>query len=279
MLESRTRSIAGHDVHYWTGGQGFPLLMLHGVGPGTSILGNYQPVLQPLSQHCQIVAPDLIGFGKSARKQAAPFFDMELWVEQGLAMLDLLPPGPCGIAGHSLGGALALKIASRSRRVTKVLTSSSIGAPYTLPLALDEFWSVPTDEAALNRAMQRMVCDPAAVTKEMVADRWALFQSPGYAEYFGTMFAGTRQRYIDAAILTDHEITKLTARTVMLHGRDDQPCPADMTSIALAKRLPRSDLHLFGACGHNLPRERTADYVAIALRLFAPARESGKEAI
>jgi 2-hydroxymuconate-semialdehyde hydrolase len=269
-LESKQATIAGHDVHYWTGGEGFPILMLHGIGPGTSIVGNYQPVLEPLSRFCHIVAPDLIGFGKSARKTAAPFFDVALWVEQGLAMLDLLPPGPCGIAGHSLGGALALKIASRSPRVTKVLTSSSIGARYALPAALDQFWAVPADDAALARAMQRMVHDPTAVTADMIADRWSLFQSPGYADYFGSMFASPRQRYIDAAILDDDEIARITARVVMLHGRDDQPCPAEATSLAIARRLPGADLRLLAACGHNLPRERTADYLATAQALFGP---------
>jgi 2-hydroxymuconate-semialdehyde hydrolase len=272
MLESKYAQVAGHNVHYWTGGEGFPILMLHGVGPGTSIIGNYQPVLEPLSQHCHIVAPDLIGFSKSARKDAPPFFDLALWVKQGLAMLDLLPPGPCGIAGHSLGGALALKIASRSPRVTKVLTSSSIGAPFLLPSALDQFWSVPSDAAALTLAMQRMVHDPAAVSADMVADRWALFQQPGYAQYFGAMFDAPRQRYIDAAILSDDEIANIKARVVMLHGRDDQPCPAESTSVALARRLPRADLHLLGNCGHNLPRERMADYLAAAIDLFSAPR-------
>jgi 2-hydroxymuconate-semialdehyde hydrolase len=269
MLQSKQASVLGYDVHYWTGGEGFPILMLHGVGPGTSIVGNFQPVLEPLSRHCHIVAPDLIGFGKSARKAAPPYFDVALWVEQGLAMLDLLPPGPCGIAGHSLGGALALKIASRSSRVTKVLTSSAIGAPYTLPPALDEFWAVPADAAALARAMRRMVHDPAAVTAEMIADRWASFQSPGYADYFAAMFASPRQRYVDAGVLSDAEFARIGAQIVMLHGRDDQPCPAEATSLVVARHLPGADLHLLGGCGHNLPRERSSDYLDAAIRLFA----------
>ena len=37
-------------------------------------------------------------------------------------MLALLPAGPCGVAGHSLGGALALKLAAPSPRISKVLT-------------------------------------------------------------------------------------------------------------------------------------------------------------
>lgn len=268
MLTSKQAKVLGYDVHYWSGGEGFPILMLHGVGPGTSIVGNYQPVLEPLSRHCQIVAPDLIGFGKSARKTAPPYFDVTLWVEQGLAMLDLLPPGPCGVAGHSLGGALVLKIASRSPRVTKVLTSSSIGAPYALPAALDEFWCVPADPEALARAMRRMVHDPAAVTAEMIADRWASFQSPGYADYFAAMFASPRQRYVDAGVLSDDELARIQARVVMLHGRDDQPCPAEATSLVVAQHLPAADLHLLGGCGHNLPRERSSDYLEAAIWLF-----------
>ncbi len=106
----------------------------------------------------------------------------------------------------------------------------------------------------------------------MVTDRWSLFQSSGYADYFGAMFAEPRQRYIDATVLTDDEIAKLTARIVILHGRDDEHCPSENTSVALAKRLLRPDLHLLAACGHNSPRERTADYLAVALRLFASAR-------
>ncbi len=272
MLESKQTAIVGYNVHYWTGGEGFPILMLHGVGPGTSIVGNYQPVLEPLSQHCRIVAPDLIGFGKSARKAIPPFFDVALWIEQGLAMLDLLPPGPCGIAGHSLGGVLALKIASRSSRVTKVLTSSSIGALYPLPAALDDFWSVPADAGALARAMRRMVHDPSTVTAEMIADRWAMFQNAGYADYFDAMFASPRQRYIDAGVVSDDELSRIRARVVMLHGRDDQPCPAEATTLVVARHLPGADVHLLGACGHNLPRERTADYLGAAIGLFgAPA--------
>ena len=66
MLESKTVKVEGIDVHYWAGGTGFPLLMLHGVGPGTSIQGNFGPVLEPLAARCRIVAVDLIGFGASA---------------------------------------------------------------------------------------------------------------------------------------------------------------------------------------------------------------------
>ncbi len=268
MLESTFVEVEGHRVHLWQGGAGFPVLMLHGVGPGTSIEGNYGPVLEPLAGHCRIVAADLIGFGESERKASPPYFDVDLWVRQGLALLDRLGDGPCGIAGHSLGGALALKIASRAPSITKVLTSSSIGAAYPLNEALDGFWALPGDRAELRRAMARMVHEAGAVTDEMIEGRWRLLESEGHAEYFGEMFAPPRQRYIDAGIVTPDELALITADVVMLHGRDDQPCPAHETTLVVAEGLKQADVRLYGNCGHNLPRERSADYLAAAIELF-----------
>ncbi len=269
MLESKTTTFEGMKVHYWEAGSGFPVLMLHGVGPGTSIQGNYGPVLEPLATRCRIIATDLIGFGASGRKPAPPYFDLDLWLRQTEAMLALLPAGECGVAGHSMGGALALKLAARHPRITRVLTSSSVGAAYTLPPALDQFWSAGADRVELRSAMLEMVHDPAAVSDSMVEDRYKFLASGDYAAYFAAMFQAPRQRYLDAAVLSDAELSSIRARVVMLHGRNDKPCPAELTTLALAARLAHADVHLLGGCGHNLPRERTQDYVSAALALLS----------
>lgn len=268
-LESKTAPIQGYDVHYWEGGSGFPVLMMHGVGPGTSIMGNFEPVMAPLAERYHLFATDLIGFGQSARKTDEPFFDVDLWVRQGIALLDLLPEGPCGVAGHSLGGALALKVAAASDRVTHVLTSSSIGTPYPLPPALDAFWSLPADKKELRAAMADMVADPAAVTDAMIDGRWDLLAQDGYADYFGAMFGGERQRYVDAGIVTDAEFAALAGKKIsMIHGTGDKPCPAELTTVKLGARLPRATVTLIDDCGHNLPRENTPAYLKGATDLF-----------
>ena len=269
MLTSETNDFEGIKVHFWSGGTGFPILMLHGVGPGTSIQGNFGPVLEPMAAHCRIVAMDLIGFGASGRKPASPYFDVDLWVRQAEAMLALLPAGPVGIAGHSMGGAIALKLAARHTRIVKVLTSSSVGTNYQLPDALDRFWGARAEKAELKAAMLRMVGDPAAVTDAIIEDRYNLLSGGDYPKYFAEMFAAPRQRYLDQGILSDAELAAIRADVVMLHGRADQPCPPELTTLALAARLPRADVHLLGGCGHNLPRERSADYLAAARALFA----------
>jgi len=263
--------IEGFRIRYWEGGDGFPVLMLHGVGPGTSTVGNFGPVLEPLEEHCRVIAIDLIGFGDSERKKEGPLFDMDLWVRQGLAVLDHFTGGKrCGLIGHSLGGALALKIASHAPQVTKILTSSSIGASYPLNDTLDAFWTLPRDSDELRRIMENMVFNQTAITDEMLELRWEMLSQPGYGDYFADMFAGDRQALIDAAVVGDEEAARITAAITMLHGRNDKPCPADQTTLVVADKLPRADVILLSECGHNLPRERTDDYLAAARALFNP---------
>lgn len=271
MIEGKSTTIEGFRVGYLEGGSGTPLLMVHGVGPGTSIPGNFEPVLEPLTERYHVFAMDLIGFGASERKTDAPFFDVPLWLRQAEAILKLMPEGPVFAAGHSLGGALMLKLAASNRRVQAVLSSSGIGSPYRLTEALDAFWTLPSDRATLRSAMEAMVYDPAAVIDQMIEGRWKQLVEPGYGEYFAMMFAGDRQDCIDAAVITEDEFAALETngtRVSLIHGRNDNPCPAEVTCIPIADRLRDADLLLIARCGHNLPREATSRYLANAYALF-----------
>jgi 2-hydroxymuconate-semialdehyde hydrolase len=268
-MESKHTEVEGHKVHYWEGGKGFPILMMHGVGPGTSIVGNFGPALEGLCERFHIFATDLIGFGGSDRKAAKPYFDVDLWVRQAEAILKLMPAGPVGVIGHSMGGALALKFASRNERVVKVMTSCTVGAAYPITEALNGFWTTPEDRPALRKAMSRMMFNPGGITDEMIEDRWKMFMQPGYPDYVASVFAEPRQALLDAGVLSDSEIAAIKGKVMMLHGRDDQPCPPTLTTLVLANKLPHADVHLLGNCGHNLPRERTASFLLHAGEFFA----------
>jgi 2-hydroxymuconate-semialdehyde hydrolase len=102
----------GTTVHCYEGGQGYPLLMIHGSGPGTASASNWKHVMEPLAErYHNIVAMDLIGYGLSGRKKKEPYFDVRMWHRQGEFVLDYLAKtGPVGVIGHSLGGYLALRL-------------------------------------------------------------------------------------------------------------------------------------------------------------------------
>ena len=78
-LLQRDVDFDGYRVRTLQGGEGKPLLLLHGTGPGTSAFGNFSRIFDHLSEHYSVLAADLIGFGGSDRKTEEPFFDFDLF--------------------------------------------------------------------------------------------------------------------------------------------------------------------------------------------------------
>lgn len=260
----------GHEVAYWVGGEGPPLLMLHGSGPGASTHGNWRLVMEPLSRHFSILATDLVGFGVSGRKTAAPFFDMELWKRQARFLLDLWGVESADVLGHSLSGALSLKLAAADGRIRRVVTTGSLGVRYAVSEAGARVWTFPENEDDLRRTAHMLVHDQGLIDEAYIQGRKkVLFDDPGYRAYFSAMFAGDKQAFADAALLTPDEFACVRQPVMLIHGRDDQPTPM-ATSIELAERLQNADLVLLDKCGHSVALEHPEKLVSL-IRAFLMA--------
>ncbi len=251
-----------------TGGSGFPLLMLHGSGPGVSAWGNFRLVFEGLERSFRILAIDLIGFGESFRKPAKPFFDLDLWLRQARFALNLLGDGPVGIIGHSVSAVLALRLASSNPRVTAVMTTGAMGGKFVANHDLDLTWSVPRSRDDLREAMQSLIYDHSLITDELLDNRMKLLGSNGYAGYFGEMFAGDTQKYADACVLEPSELRGLKCPVALVHGRDDKPIPAMENSVSIGAMIPKADVVLLGQCSHSVALEHPGKFLDIARMVF-----------
>ena len=61
----RKLNVMGVDTFFHDAGEGPPLLLLHGSGPGVSAWSNWRPVYAALSEHYRVIAPDQIGFNRT----------------------------------------------------------------------------------------------------------------------------------------------------------------------------------------------------------------------
>ncbi len=254
-------------IHCWEGGSGFPLLMLHGSGAGASIPGNFRKVIEPLSQKYHVLAADLIGFGLSGRKQAKPYFDMDMWTRQASHLLQRLD-GEAGAIGHSLSGALVLKLAAAHPRVTRVLTTGTMGSSFPC-VPGTRLWRYPEDRAALRKSTEATVLDPAYIDDAEIDYRYRIITQPGYREYYESMFDGEKQTYIDKAALTPEELGRIKARVLMMHGRQDRSFPPEDTCLLLYRTL-RADVWLIDGCAHSVALEAPGKFLAGADFLFMP---------
>ena len=260
----------GMPVTVYRGGGGAPLIMIHGSGPGASTIGNWRAVLPALAARFDVYAMDLIGFGKSARKQSTPYFDFGLWVRQAEALLELVPGEKVGVIGHSISGAIALNLAAASSRIAAVLTTGTMGAPFEATDATRRCWRCPTTREELVLALQGLIYDTSVIDETYLAAREPVIFRPGYADYFNSMFAGEPSQYIRAAVLDEATLARIRCPVALLHGRDDVAFPPS-SSVQIAAGLPHADLTLLSDCSHSVAFERADVFLATAHRLFAAA--------
>lgn len=268
MIVEGDLEFEGTTIHYWEGGSGRPLLLLHGSGPGASTQGNWRLVLEPLSRQFRVLAGDLIGFGRSGRKAVPPFFDFALWERQARVLLDRIGSDDVGILGHSISGALALKLAATDPRVSRVMTTGAMGARFTVNPHTVQVWTFPETREDMRRTAECLVFDHSVITDAYLDGRMQVLQSPGYAEYFRSMFSGDRQRFADAAILTPEELARIRCPVMMVHGRDDRPFPYEETTARLAKSLPQADVVALGRCAHSPAVEQPETLLRLAAMHF-----------
>jgi len=269
--QSKTFNYEDVPVHYIEAGAGLPLLLIHGSGPGASTIGNWRVVLEPLIARYHVFAMDLIGFGQSGRRLSEPYFDIDFWLGQCREMIALMPGEEIGICGHSLSGALALKLAATESRITKILATGAMGAAFAVNDATIRCWTFPETREDLRATARILIHDERHITDAYIENRVkTLFDDPSYKNYFTKMFAGDAQGYATAAVVTAEELAANRAAIRMLHGRNDAAFPCSIT-LKLAEALPQADVTLLASCSHSIALEQPEKFLLAAYELFGGA--------
>lgn len=246
---ARSVQAAGITTNYHDVGDGFPALFIHGSGPGVSAWANWRLVMPVLSERLRLIAPDMAGFGFSERP-AGIKYDLETWVAQAIGLLDALGLEQADVVGNSFGGALALAMAIRHpQRVRRLVLMGSVGVPFDITEGLDAVWGYTPSFENMRRIMDYFAWDRSLVNDELAELRYRASIRPGFQESFAAMFPAPRQRWVDALASREDDIRALQHETLIVHGRDDRVIPL-LTSLTLAEWIDRSQLHVYGRCGH-----------------------------
>jgi 2-hydroxymuconate-semialdehyde hydrolase len=259
---------AGIDTNYHDLGEGRPALFIHGSGPGVSAWANWRLVLPEFAKQFRAIAPDMVGFGFTERPQDIQY-GMDTWVAQAVGLLDALDIERVDLVGNSFGGALALALAIRHpRRVRRLVLMGSVGVPFRITPALDAVWGYQPSFENMRRMMDLFAYDRSLVTDELAKLRYEASIRPGFQESFSAMFPAPRQRWVDAMASTEADIRALPHETLIIHGRDDQVIPLE-TSLTLSRLIDRSQLHVFGRCGHWTQIEHSARFARLVTDFFS----------
>ena len=259
---ARSIVAAGITTNYHDLGSGFPVLMLHGSGPGVSAWANWRLVMPQLAERARVIAPDLAGFGYTERRPDLRY-DMDTWVAQAVGMLDALGIEQADLVGNSFGGGLALQVAIRHpQRIRRLVLMGSVGVRFDITPALDAVWGYTPSIETMRGLLDLFAYDRSLVNDDLARLRYEATIRPGFQESFASMFPAPRQRWVDAMASNVEDIKALPHETLVIHGREDLVIPLD-TSLTLAQWIPNAQLHVYGKCGHWTQIEHAARFARL----------------
>ncbi|WP_134729001.1 MULTISPECIES: alpha/beta fold hydrolase [Amycolatopsis] len=260
-------------LRYRESGDGPPLVLLHGSGPGVTGWRNFGANLPAFAPHYRTIVLEFPGFGVSDDFGAVhPMQSARTAVR---ALLDGLSLDRVRMVGNSMGGFVATDFAlAAPERVERLVTIGGIGTPIFSAqpgegiVRLSEFVENPTRDA-LVAWLRSMVYDQAMVTEELIEERWSQATDPATLENSRRMYGAAALAAMAAAARSAEtpawaQLRRLDVPTLVTWGRDDRVSPVDMALLPM-RALPQGEVHIFPNCGHWVMIEQKAAWEATVL--------------
>ncbi|MEJ2865398.1 alpha/beta fold hydrolase [Actinomycetospora flava] len=256
------------DVFVAETGDGPPVLLLHGGGPGASGVPNYHRNIDALAAAgYRVIVPDLPGYGRSGKgiDQSDPFGYLADTVR---GLLDELGLARAHLVGNSYGGSAALRLAlDTPDRVDRLvlLGPGGINTTRALPTpgltALLNYYTGdgPSREKVETFIRTHLVFDDTAIPDEAIEARYQasidpeVVADPPLRRPSGPGALRTLWR-MDLA--RDRRLRRLPTPTLVIWGREDRvnrPCGGH----TLATTMPDASLLQLARTGHWVQFERS----------------------
>jgi 2-hydroxymuconate-semialdehyde hydrolase len=262
--------VNGIQTHYHEAGQGEPLLLIHGSGPGVTAWANWRLAFPTLSEQYHLYAPDVVGFGNTERRDGQEY-SIDVWVNHMIDFIEAIGEPKVSVLGNSFGGAIALHLVNRRPDlVNKVILMGSVGNKSTLSDGLDAVWGYTPSFENMKNLIKTFSYDQSnAANSDLVEMRYQASIQEGFQEAFSSMFPAPRQRHLDAMALSEDELRNIQAPVLLIHGREDKVIPLAETSWKIAQLIPNAQLHVFPHCGHWVQIEKTEQFIHQVLEFLS----------
>lgn len=255
-MPTKYADVSGHATNYYYMGKttlpdvipdfsrGRALLLLHGAG-SNGHAWHYQ--YEQLGNRHSPIAPDLPGHGRSSGVEGLR--TLEDYAAFTQAFLDALKLNSAVIAGHSMGGAIAMELALRHPARVKALVLIATAARFNIPNDRIETWRAVT----MGRASQPFNNDgyspkTIATKPEIIREGWGEQIQTDPRVRWGDLVACSQVDLRD-------RISQLDKPTLILAGADDSITPAAEAEF-LRSRIKGARLEVIPDAGHRLTTER-----------------------
>src|SRR5947199_4198147 len=282
-VRSEEIDLHGHRVSYRIAGEGPVILLVHGIAGSSQ---QWLDSMTLLAEGHTVVAPDLLGHGRSAKPRGD--YSLGAYAAGIRDLLEVLGHPRATIVGHSLGGGIAMQFAYQypercerlvlvssgglGREVHAMIRAAALpGSEWVLPLICTRGLLDAVDGVArfVGRAGLRAAPD--------LEEIWRGYASLGDADC-RRAFVHTLRTIIDPSgqrvSAADRLYLAAEVPTMIVWGEQDGVIPVTHAHAAHAA-IPASRLELFPGAGHFPHRSDPRRFVEVLLdfvRSTAPAR-------
>jgi len=236
-VKQRRLRLAGVSTAVLEGGDGPPVVMLHGPGANAA---HWMRVIPGLVRTHRVVAPDLPGQGASAL--AGGSLDAERVLAWLGELIERTCASPPALVGNTLGGAIAARFAAdQGDRLDRLVLVDALGlAPFEpapqFGRALSAFLAEPTERT--HDGLWRYCALDLDSLRERMDERWEPFQAynvdrartPSVQAALGSLMERFGVPAIPSAALA-----RIAVPTTLIWGRHDLATRLDVAEAANAR--------------------------------------------
>jgi pimeloyl-ACP methyl ester carboxylesterase len=269
-FESHVAEIRGVRTRYFVGGEGLPLVLVHGLG-GAAV--NFTELAPLLARSRRVLIPDLPGHGRSLPLERVD--GLSTYAEHVAAVADFEEMFPAPVIGYSMGGVIALRLAvERPNDVPALALVAAAGIVSVTRRA--EIWLAATGAVRPAQVMTRFRGTFARRPRLrwLPFGAWGAVDPPGLSPESVLGFLEGPSQHTDVgaagrALLTDDprpDLDRVRCPVFLLWGARDRLVPLE-DGFEYARRL-RAPIRTLPAAGHLLVGEQPQACAEILLEFL-----------
>jgi pimeloyl-ACP methyl ester carboxylesterase len=236
-IHSHYTQVGGYRIHYYEGGEGPPLVFVHGLGADAM---NWVPAMLDMRGHFHVYAIDLLGHGESQKPDIA--YSIEQQSEMLHQFLTVQAIKSADLVGVSMGGWVALKLAiDHPGSVNRLVVADAAGLKFQTNITVKNFLPSTPEEFSTFMAMLTPRQYPALYPVR----RDFLNQVAEHAWIIRRIF----DSFLTYQDVLDGKLQAVKSPVLVIWGKEEKLIPLSVGE-EMKQQLPNSSLLVCTDSGH-----------------------------
>jgi pimeloyl-ACP methyl ester carboxylesterase len=233
-------SVGTVRVHYYVGGSGSPVVLVHGLGGRAEDWANLMPQL--VRDHHRVYAIDLPGYGRSDWPRDAQYSIPEL-AGAVKTFMDSQHMQRADLGGWSMGGWIAMRVAlDEPQRIRRLMVFDSAGIRFDLNWDTTIF--EPNTPEKLRALDDLLMPSPPPRVPGFIAR--AIFH---FVDRHGWVVRRNMDSMLTRMDLLDGKLGALKMPVLIVWGKQDHLIPFTVGE-QIHHDIQQSEIQIFDGCGH-----------------------------